>query len=297
MAIRALVCTDGSKSSRKTLDYTIRLARKLPMEMVVAHALDLGKLDYRMIADMYLEMIQQRAKETAEALLKREARVLHEAGVDVRPRLLLGPPGRAICEAAEDEDVSLVVIGRRGQSDIQDLLFGSVSSYVVHHSERPVLVVKRIGRFPTGPAADQPVRCLVGADGSEATDRCLDALVELADGSDAFHVTLLHAVNPAQPGLEHLPGEARYEALRSLHEEAEALLSTAAERLRKAGLHVDTRVEEGSAGKTLCRIYEEDEHELVVVGRRGYSALREAVIGSVSHFVMHHCPGHVLVVP
>ncbi len=297
MAIRALVCTDGSKPSRKTLEYTLRLARKLPMEIVLAHALDLRKLDYRMIADMYLEMIQQRAKETAEALLKRETKVFHEAGVDVRPKLLLGPPGSAICEAAEDEDAALVIMGRRGQADVQDFLFGSTSSHVVHHCERPVLVVKRIGRFPAGPAADQPVRCLVGVDGSEATDRCLDTLVELSEGTDAFHVTLLHAVNPAQPGLEHLPGEARYEALRTLHEEAEAVLSTAAERLRNAGLHVDTRVEEGTAGKILCRVYEEDGHELVVVGRRGYSALSEALIGSVSHFVMHHCPGHVLVVP
>lgn len=297
MAIRALVCTDGSKPSQKTLEYTVRLARKLPMEVVLAHALDLRKLDYRMIADMYLEMIQQRAKETAEALLKREARVFHGAGMDVRPRLLLGSPGHAICEAAEDEDVALVVMGRRGQSDVQDLLFGSTSSHVVHHCKRPVLVVKRIGRFPAGPAADQPVRCLVGVDGSEATDRCLDALVELSEGAGAFHVTLLHAVNPAQPGLEHLPGEARYEAMRTLHEEAEALLSTAAERLSRAGLPVDTRVEEGSAGKTLCRIYEEDGHEVVVVGRRGYSGLSEALVGSVSHFVMHHCPGHVLVVP
>ncbi len=297
MAIRTLVCTDGSEPSRKTLEYVVRLARQLPLDTVLAHALDLKRLEYRMIADMYLEIIQQRAKETAEAVLRRESRVFHDAGVRVRPRLLLGPPGPAICEAARDEDAALVVLGRKGQSDLQDLLFGSTSDYVVHHCDRPVLVVKRTGRFPVGPEAERGVRCLVGVDGSEASARCLDALVALAEAVSGLDVTLLHVVNPAQPGFEHLPAEARYDALQKLHEAARNLLASAAERLAKVGFRVRTRVEEGAAGKTLCRVCEEDDFELVVLGRRGHGGLSEVVLGSVSHFVIHRCPGHVLVVP
>ncbi len=297
MAIRTLVCTDGSEPSRRTLEYVARLARKFPLETVLAHALDLKRLEYRMIADMYMEMIQQRAKETAEAVLRNEAKVLHEAGVRVRPRLLLGAAGPVICQAAEEEDAALVVLGRKGHSDIQDLLFGSTSGYVVHHCERPVLVVKRTGRFPSGPEAEREVRCLVGIDGSEASARCLDALVALAEAASGLEVTLLHVVNPAQPGFEHLPAEARYEALRNLHEDAQNLLASAAERLERVGFRVRTRVEEGAAGKTLCQVCEEDDFELVVLGRRGYGELSEVVLGSVSHFVVHRCPSHVLVVP
>ena len=297
MAIRTLVCTDGSEPSRKTLEYVVRLARKIPLEPVLVHALDLKRLEYRMIADMYLEMIQQRAKEAAETVLRNESRVFREAGVPFRPRLLLGPPGPEICKAARDEETALVVIGRKGQSDVQDLLFGSVSDYVVHHCDRPVLVVKRTGRFPGGPEAEREVRCLVGVDGSEASARCLDALVALSEAAAGMDVTLLHVVNPAQPGFEHLPAEARYETLQKLHEGAQDLLAAAADRLGKAGFRVRTRVEEGAAGKTLCRVCEEDAFELVVLGRRGYGELSEVVLGSVSHFVVHRCPGHVLVVP
>ncbi len=297
MAIRTLVCTDGSEPSRRTLEYVVRLCRKLPLDLVLVHALDLKQLEYRMIADMYLDIIRQRAKETAEAVLRREAKVFHDANVPVQPKLLLGPAGPAVCTAAEDENAALVVIGRKGQSDFQDLLFGSISTYVLHHCERPVLVVKRTGCFPKGPEAERAVRCLVGVDGSEASERCLDALVALAEAASGLEITLLHVVNPSQPGFEHLPPEARYEALQNLHQEAHEMLAAAAERLEKVGFDVHTRVEEGAAGKTLCRIYEEDRYEIVVVGRRGLGGLSEALIGSVSHFVVHRCAGHVLVVP
>lgn len=295
MSLRALVCTDGSESSRKTEAVALRLAEALRFELSLAHALNLQRLDYKMIPDFQVEMIRQGAKRSAEDLLKREAAFLREQGAAVEPRLLVGVPGPAICDFAERERLAMVILGRRGHGDLQDILFGSVSNHVVHHCAVPVLVVKKDGP-PLEPRTG-PVRVLVGADGSEASQRCLDYLASLAEARDGLELTLLNVVNPDRAGLEHLPADARYEALRTMHRDAEGVLGSAAEHLGALGLRVTTRVEEGSAGKTICRVYGEDAFDLVVLGRREAGELRDVLFGSVCHFVLHHCPGHALVVP
>ena len=48
---------------------------------------------------------------------------------------------QAILEVADEEEARVVVLGTRGHSRVRSLLMGSVSSGVLHHSERAVLVV------------------------------------------------------------------------------------------------------------------------------------------------------------
>jgi nucleotide-binding universal stress UspA family protein len=48
---------------------------------------------------------------------------------------------KALCDLAETRDATLVVVGRRGQSRLKEVVLGSVSNAAVHHCRRPVLVV------------------------------------------------------------------------------------------------------------------------------------------------------------
>ncbi|GAB4261412.1 MAG: universal stress protein [Deferrisomatales bacterium] len=297
MPIPVLVSTDGSEPSRITETFAARLAQVLPLELTLAHVIDLHSLEYKMIPDFQVEMIRDAARKTAEALLEKEASFFRELGVAVRPRLLVGDPGPTLCEFAQREGMAAVITGRRGQGDLQDLLFGSVSNYVVHHCPVPVLIVKKAGRLPEPAEWSRPVRALVAVDGSEASRRCLEFLAARTEAAAGLQLVLLHVVNPKASGLEHLPDEARYEALSALHGEAQALLDGEAEGLRAAGFAVETRVEEGTAGRTICRIHEEDAFDLVIMGRRGLGEVSDILFGSVCHYVVHHCPGHVLVVP
>jgi nucleotide-binding universal stress UspA family protein len=48
---------------------------------------------------------------------------------------------QALLDVADERDARALVLGRRGHSGVRSLLMGSVSSGVLHHTERPVLVV------------------------------------------------------------------------------------------------------------------------------------------------------------
>jgi nucleotide-binding universal stress UspA family protein len=58
-------------------------------------------------------------------------------------RVTIGAPWQAICDAARDENVDLIVIGSHGYSAV-DRLLGTTAAKVVNHADRSVLVVRRV---------------------------------------------------------------------------------------------------------------------------------------------------------
>jgi nucleotide-binding universal stress UspA family protein len=50
--------------------------------------------------------------------------------------------GELLIEVAAKEHANLIVVGTRGRSDGQSLLFGSVAHHVIHNATTPVLVVR-----------------------------------------------------------------------------------------------------------------------------------------------------------
>ncbi len=66
------------------------------------------------------------------------------AGRGIEPVTIaaIGDPGSAICEAAERDGYTMIVVGSRNQNSVQRVLLGSVSDRVVHHANCDVLIVK-----------------------------------------------------------------------------------------------------------------------------------------------------------
>jgi nucleotide-binding universal stress UspA family protein len=66
---------------------------------------------------------------------------LLEAGIRYREVFGEGRAGPVLVEAAESEEVDLIVTGRRGLGSLTELLAGSVSQHLVHRANRPVAVI------------------------------------------------------------------------------------------------------------------------------------------------------------
>jgi nucleotide-binding universal stress UspA family protein len=62
------------------------------------------------------------------------------ADVDFDLELAHGDPARALVDAAREHDADEIVVGTRGGGRVGSLL-GSVAHDVLHHADRPVVVI------------------------------------------------------------------------------------------------------------------------------------------------------------
>jgi len=62
------------------------------------------------------------------------------------------------------------------------------------------------------------------------------------------------------------------------------------------GIQADYEYAVGEPGKLICQLAKQHGVDLIIVGRRGRRGMSEILLGSVSNYVIHHAPCHVLVV-
>ncbi|MBE9177323.1 universal stress protein [Oculatella sp. LEGE 06141] len=85
--------------------------------------------------------LEQQIQQT-QALLNRYYEVAVQHGVATECDYRIAEPGQGLCLAAKQWEASLIVLGRRGRRGIAEVLFGSVSNYVLHHASCAVLVIQ-----------------------------------------------------------------------------------------------------------------------------------------------------------
>jgi nucleotide-binding universal stress UspA family protein len=75
------------------------------------------------------------------------ARIAQEAGLRAESIAIEATPPvwKTIVETADLHDAAAIVMGSRGLTGLRSMLLGSVSSAVVHHTDRPTLVIHRPG--------------------------------------------------------------------------------------------------------------------------------------------------------
>jgi nucleotide-binding universal stress UspA family protein len=72
-------------------------------------------------------------------------RIAQQAGLIAEPVAVkaVGSTWKSIVEIADRNDAVTIVMGSRGLTGLRAMLMGSVSSAVVHHADRPTLIVRR----------------------------------------------------------------------------------------------------------------------------------------------------------
>jgi len=148
---KILYPTDFSDCSARALEYVKKLREAGTSEGVLVHVVDVREIEAVVTSAAWLgetaaeyeARFQNEIREDAKKRLDEVRHELEGAGLKVSVKLPEGVPFKKILKIAEDEDVSLIVIGSHGKSNVREMLLGSVSEKVIRGSKRPVLVVKR----------------------------------------------------------------------------------------------------------------------------------------------------------
>lgn len=138
---RLLVPVDFSASSGHALDWAQAVAGKA--EVTVAHVYEApyeSTLRYASVEEKVLEGYQAAAREQAQDALRAFLGPRRAAGTDFLQRLLHGHPAAGIRELAEEMRPDLIVMGKHGQSEMEELLLGSVTKHVLFETHCDLLV-------------------------------------------------------------------------------------------------------------------------------------------------------------
>lgn len=141
---KVLFPTDFSGVSMRALDFVIELKDAGIEEVVVLNVIE-DKYFYLLgeFTRLDIDKFEEDIKKDVTTKLNTVANTLANAGFKVKVKIARGVPGNQILKEEEEEDVSLIVIGSHGMSNIKEMFLGSVSETVIRKSQKPVFVVKR----------------------------------------------------------------------------------------------------------------------------------------------------------
>ncbi|MEM9266374.1 MAG: universal stress protein [Cyanobacteria bacterium P01_F01_bin.13] len=254
--------------------------------------------------------------ERSQAWLDQKVSEIALAGIDATGALLAGQPGVKLCEIAASWHADLIIVGNRGFSGVGELLMGSVSNHVMHHAPCSVFIVHADKRSvqPRGSDIDtdlpgMPQRILVPVDKSSMADQAMAAAIDLAKLRGA-EIRLLHVID----GDEHdMPQKLIFSDSQYMLQHNGLLVEEyqhdwnkfidgwwrwSQMRVREIeddGVDAICDVMQGRTGYRICEVAEDWNADLIVMGCRGLSGLKELLVGSVSYYVSHRAPCSVMI--
>ncbi|MBC5784600.1 universal stress protein [Ramlibacter sp. USB13] len=288
---RLLAATDLSAPARHAVERAALVARATGARLDLVHVAAYSRVDElrRLVAGLP-EDVASRMREQTQMLVDALAAVVRERhGVEAATHVATGPLLQAIDAAAAAVDADLLVLGARGSSMLRHLVLGSTAARLIDVCTRPLLVVKR-------PAVAEYRCVLVPVDFSEAS---LPALRLARAVAPRARLVPMHAYEaPFEGKLRVASVEERYleEYREQARVEAEAKMASLCD---EAGLREGTypMVVHGSAPERILALEDDEDCDLVVMGRQGQSRVEDLLLGSVSRRVLAEAEADVLVLP
>lgn len=149
-----LVCTDGSKQSRKALEKAAEIAEGRNVnEVAVIHVYN-NKPDISLFywdegSSLNKEQMEQfeklrnADKDKRKNVLLEALKFFEDKGIKARTIFKEGHPSHTIVSVAKEEGFDMIVVGSRGLGGLNKVLLGSTSSAVVQEAQDcSVLIVK-----------------------------------------------------------------------------------------------------------------------------------------------------------
>ncbi|MBN2515960.1 MAG: universal stress protein [Deltaproteobacteria bacterium] len=136
---------DFSDVSLKALAVVKQLKEAGAKDVVILHVIDSRFFDAMAWYShkKNLKEIGSDLEQEAKRQISTIEKDLLDYGFNVNIRIVNGVPSSAILRVEKEENVSAIVIGSHGMSNLEEMLIGSVSEKVIRKARGLVLVVKR----------------------------------------------------------------------------------------------------------------------------------------------------------
>ena len=146
-------------------------------------------------------------------------------------------------------------------------------------------------------------KILVPIDGSEHSLKALEEAAQLAKISSG-KITLINVcsvrsvlTDPSVSGHGPIPTSAQVSRMiEAVQKCGSKILQNGEQRISTTGIQVDKIQVEGHAVQEIARVANEGNFDLIVMGARGVSHIREMLLGSVTDGVLHHAHCAILVI-
>lgn len=135
-------------------------------------------------------------------------------------------------------------------------------------------------------------KILIPYDDSPTAQRTLNAIIALKERFPK-ELTLLCVINKDQLAYRMIPDFQLEMVKENATKAGKNLLQMAADKLLEAGIESELILEFGEPRSTICRIANDQDFQLLVIGRHeGGGEIRDVLFGSVANHVLHNvkCP-------
>lgn len=287
-----LVATDLSAPARHAVERAYRLAANTKSELCLLHVMELNSLDTlrEMLGDDVFGVKASLNSDAHARLDQLAGDAAINQGVAARTCVAEGNPLNTIASEANALDVSLLVLGARGESFLRHTLLGSTAARLLRKlSLRPVLVVKQ-------PPHEAYRSVVVTVDFSAVSLQAIELARSWAPGAD---LVLLHAFELPYEGKLTFAGVEEQVIRQYVTHEAEVRRKRLHELAMAAGLSAveySARIVHGDPAQQIILLEQEVDADLIVVGKHGMHVAEELLLGSVTKHVLADSQCDVLVI-
>ncbi len=207
-----------------------------------------------------------------------------------------GDPGEVISTFANENDVSLTILGHHQKNMMENIFIGSVAEKVVRQSKKPVITIREKENKSTNPKS---IAAFI--DFGSKTDEILKKVRSLAkEFSSTVH--LISIVEPQSPIVQELGETADYSTFSELLNLAKDSTSKKLEVIRKEleaeGISNEVVIDictDNKSPHSLLATCQKINPDLVVMGTQGLSGLKKFLIGSTAEYFIRRYPGKLYI--
>lgn len=298
---KILLPTDGSEHSRRAVYFAGYLGKALgkSLQGIALLSVLTGRymrrrtpyVDYRSeilkLSGTFTKFRERHVKKDIKPALDQEEKILRDIGIEppIEKLIVDGDPAQEVVRIADEGNYTAIILARRGLSGIVGILLGSITNKIVHSAIGQTIYVvgQKVPKDKQCPFS----KILVPVDGSTYALKGVEhaACMVLALKKHIEKVELLRVINLAFYEKRLMEGIDLEEETRNILDEGRSVLIEAGVSKRL----ISTQVRIGGPAEEIIKEAEKGNFNLIIMGRRGRTALKDFILGGISTTVLQRC--------